>query len=198
MRASTLVALAIPLLLSVFPAMAVSGQVQDEAGAVVDGVRVCHYLEASHIELMCVGTRDDGYFELPDSKRKIRVRIAAPGYFAQSIPSTGHATVILRRSPTLVVKLVDRETSEPIESGDVFVIYASATKKGPFPVNAAGVRISRILEEGEIRILARADGYLFDGEEAVTLKPGEERVVIVKLSPLKEVEEVEEVEEVKD
>ena len=135
---------------------------------------------------MCVGTREDGFFELPDSKRDIVIRIAAPGYFAETVPATGHASVTLRKAPTLIVKLVDRETSEPIESGDVFVIYPSAKKKGPFPVNAAGVKISRILEQGQIRILARADGYMFDGEEEITLEPGEERVVIVKLSPVKD------------
>jgi len=178
--------LVLVLLFSTVPALAVSGQVVDEQGEYVEGVRVCHFQTTTLRELMCVGTREDGFFELPDSKPKVVVRIAAPGYFAETIPSKGHATVILRKAPTLVVKLVDRETSEPIESGDVFVIYPSAKKKGPFPVNAAGVRISRILEEGQIRILARADGYMFDGEESVTLEPGEERVVTVKLSPVKD------------
>ena len=186
MRGFTPAILVLVSLCSVMPALAVSGQVQDEQGKYVEDVRVCHVLPPNFRELMCVGTREDGFFELPDSKPDVLVRIGAPGYFAETIPSKGHATVVLRKSPTLVVKLVDRETSEPIDSGQVFVIYPSAKKKGPFPVNAAGVRISRLLEEGEIRILARADGYMFDGEEAVTLEPGEVRTVIVKLSPVKD------------
>lgn len=186
MRRTATVAIGIWLMLSTLPVLAVSGQVHDEQGAFIEGVRVCQYQPSIRSELMCVGTREDGFFELPDSERDVVIRITAPGYFPESVPSTGHSTVILRPSPTLIVKLVNRETSEPIESGDVFVIYPSAVKKGPFPVNRSGVRISRILEEGEIRILARADGYLADGEEAVTLEPGEERVVTVKLSPIED------------
>ena len=90
---------------------------------------------------------------------------------------------MLKRSPTLTVRLLDDSNGEPIERGEVFVIYSSATMKGPFPTNRAGVKISRVLQSGDVRVIGKAQGYEESQPQALTLEPGKESEVALRLRP---------------
>ena len=78
------------------------------------------------------------------------------------------------------MRLVDAD-GEPIDEGEVWIIYPTATRKGPFPVNRAGVRISRLLEPGEVRVIGQAEGYEDSVPVAVELEPGKESEATVTL-----------------
>ena len=111
------------------------------------------------------------------------IRASAEGYFPETVPALGHQTIVLERSPTLTVRLLDDSNGEPIDSGEVFVIYSSATMKGPFPTNRTGVKISRVLQPGDVRLIGKADGYEESKPQAVTLEPGEQSEVSLRLRP---------------
>ena len=97
---------------------------------------------------------------------------------------------MLKLSPTLTVRLVDDSNGEPIATGEVFVIYSSATMKGPFPTNPAGVNISRVLKPGDVRLIGKADGYDESKPHALTLEPGVESEVSLRLRPKSEAKKV--------
>jgi hypothetical protein len=167
------------------PALAVTGTVTDVAGEPIEDARVCHLQLETGREIYCVGTDEEGGFEVVDSGVN-DLRISAEGYFPESVPATGHHVIVLELSPTLLVRLVDATTREPIAKGEVFVIYPSAKKKGPFPANRAGVRITRVLRPGEVRLLALADGYEPGGPLSVTLEAGKESEATLELRPSSE------------
>ena len=129
----------------------------------------------------CTLTDESGRFELPNSNRQIR--LLGAGFLPKFVPGRGHHVIELERSPTLRVRLIDARSGEPIDKGEVFVVYASAAKKGPFPTNRAGVRVTRVLKPGDVRVLGRAEGFEESQPRAVTLKPGEETEVVLELTP---------------
>ena len=164
------------------PALAVTGTVTDAAGLPLVQARVCYFQKETNIEQGCGNPSKTGTFLLPDSKR-LMIRASADGYFSQTVPALGHQAIVLERSPTLTVRLLDDTNGEAIESGEVFVIYSSATMKGPFPTNRAGVKISRILRSGEVRLIGKADGYEQSEPQAVILEPGKASEVSLRLIP---------------
>jgi hypothetical protein len=164
------------------PALAVTGTVADTEGEPIDRARVCHLQLESGREIYCVDTDERGRFEIVDSEVN-ELRISAPGFFPETVPASGHHAIVLEQSPTLLVRLVDATTRESIEEGEVFVIYPSAKKKGPFPANRAGVRITRVLQPGEVRLLASADGYEPSEPLSVTLERGKESEATLELRP---------------
>ncbi len=170
------------LLFSAGPALAVTGTITDAAGRPLEQARVCYFQTETNLEQACSNPTKAGTFELPDSQR-MQLRVGAEGYFSQVVPARGHQAIVLLRSPTLTVRLLDDSTGEAIDSGEVFVIYSSATMKGPFPANRAGVKISRILRSGEVRLIGKAEGYEESKPQAVTLDPGKESEVSLRLVP---------------
>jgi hypothetical protein len=140
------------------PARAVSGVVTDTEGKPVVEARVCHFQPETGLEQLCVATDEQGRFEIIDTEY-MSVRVSLPGYFPETVEAQGHHEIVLEQSPTLTVRLVEASTRQPIDSGEVFVVYPSASKKGPFPTNQAGVRIARVLQPGEVRLIGRAEGY---------------------------------------
>ncbi len=164
------------------PALAVSGSVTDTSGKPIAEARVCHYQVETNIEPLCVETDTEGRFEVIDS-RSLKLRVSAPGYFPQTVEALGHHEVVLERSPSLRVRLVDATTKEPIDQGEVFVIYPSARRKGPFPANRNGVLITRVLDPGQIRVIGRAEGYADSEAVPVKLERGQESEATLELEP---------------
>ena len=111
------------------PALAATGIVTDVLGAPMEKVRVCYFETRSKTEMGCTETNAKGVFSLPDS-RGMLLRASAEGYYPEAIPAVGKHTVVLERSPTLTVRLLDATSGEPIDSGEVFVVYSSAKMKG--------------------------------------------------------------------
>ncbi len=178
----TLLGVALTLLVGGAPALAVSGTVTDTDGRPLEQARVCYFQTETNVEQGCANPTKTGTFLLPDS-RHMMIRASAEGYFPETVPALGHQTIVLKRSPTLTVRLLDDSNGEPIEVGEVFVIYPSATMKGPFPTNRSGVKISRVLQPGDVRLIGKADGYEESKPQAVTLEPGEESEVSLRLRP---------------
>lgn len=166
--------------LTVIPALAASGEVIDADGKPVAGATVCHVPPNSAVDLLCVESDERGRFDIMDSEENT-LRIAADGFFPESTPATGHHVVTLRQSPSLFVLVVDAATEEPLDESEVFVVYPSAKRMGPFPARQAGVRILRILEPGVVRVIAKAGGYEEGSPVEVTLEPGEASEVVLKL-----------------
>ena len=162
-------------------AWAVTGYIRNAEGETLEGITICYHQASINLDQMCVTSNVDGSFEVPDSSA-LTLRVKATGYYAQILPAAGHHEIVLERSPTLTVRLVDAATGEPIESGEVFIVYPSARQKGPFPVNRAGVRIARILELGEVQLLATAEGYTLDKPQRVELERGKQTEVTLKLT----------------
>jgi len=164
-------------------ALAATGTVADTEGRAIAEARVCHFQTETKVEIYCVGSDARGHFEIVDSEVN-QLRVSAEGYFPETVPASGHYAIVLVRSPTLLVRIVDASTGEPLDEGEVFVIYPSAKKKGPFPANRAGVRIARVLQPGEVRLIAHAEGYAPGDPFAVTLEPGKESEATLELRPL--------------
>jgi hypothetical protein len=177
---------ALTLLVCGAPAvLAVTGTVTDADGQPLEQARVCYFQAETNVEQGCTNPSDTGIFQLPDSRHML-IRVSAEGYFPETVPALGHQTVVLKLSPTLTVRLVDDSNGEPIATGEVFVIYSSATMKGPFPTNPAGVKISRVLKSGDVRLIGKADGYDESKPHALTLEPGVESEVSLRLRPKSE------------
>ena len=163
-------------------ALAVTGTVTDTDARPLEHARVCYFQTSTNVEQGCTNPTKTGTFMLPDS-RHMMIRASADGYFPETVPALGHQTIVLKRSPTLTVQLIDDSNGEPIDSGEVFVIYSSATMKGPFPTNRTGVKISRVLQPGDVRLIGKADGYEESKPQVVTLEPGKESEVSLRLRP---------------
>jgi len=160
---------------------AVTGIVNDADGAPVNEARVCYFQYG--VEQICALTDEDGAFELPDNDA-MPIRITADGHHVETRPAVGHHEVVLRESATLVVRLVDAGTGDPIEKGELRVVYSAEKQVGPFPTNAAGVMIQRVLKPGEVRLVGKSEGYR-DGElPAVTLANGKKTEVDIELVKL--------------
>jgi hypothetical protein len=164
-------------------ALAATGTVKDSEGRPIADASVCHFQTETKVEIYCVGSDARGHFEIVDSEVN-ELRVSAVGYFPETVPASGHHAIVLERSPTLLVRLVDAETRRPLAKGEVFVIYPSAKKKGPFPTNRAGVRIARVLQPGDVRLIAHAEGYAPSEPVALTLDPGKESEATLELRRL--------------
>jgi hypothetical protein len=166
---------------AVAPALAVEGFVVDADGKPIEDARVCYVV--GNAELFCSETNDKGRFELPGSLQD-GIRVVADDYLPRTILVAEATTpVVLERSPTLLVKLVDASNGKPISEGQVSVVYSSGQFHGPFPVNASGVRIRRVLRPGEARMLVVAAGYRQPQPQPIDLVPGKETEVSIELQP---------------
>ena len=161
-------------------ALAVSGTVTDTDGRPLEQARVCYFQLETNVEQGCTDPNKTGSFSLPDSKHMM-IRASATGYFPETVSALGLHTIVLKRSPTLTVRLLDDSSGEPIESGEVYVIYSSAAMKGPFPTNRNGVKIGRVLQPGDVRVIGKAEGYAESKPQAVILEPGKEIEVSLRL-----------------
>lgn len=167
------------LLVAAGPVSAATGHVFDADGKPIAGARAC--LVAGGAEGLCSITDGNGYYGLPDSEVPW-VRITASGFLPKQVAAVDHeAPITLDRSASLLVRLFDLESGAPISKGQVFVIYPSGAKKGPFPTNAAGVHVAS-LDPGEIVVKGVAEGHVEEKSAAQILRGGSELTVILKLA----------------
>jgi hypothetical protein len=180
-RATARALIAAGLALSSAAAFAIEGTVVDRGGKPVPSAQVC-YMAGNQVR-RCAPTGDDGRFEMPDTPLDT-LRVAAEGYRVTtvSVADVG-SPIVLLSAPSLLVRLVDAATGEPIEKAEVFVVYPSGREIGPFPVNRAGVRIRRVIQPGKARVRVVAAGYDSGRPHEIELVEGEETEVELRLEP---------------
>jgi hypothetical protein len=166
-------------------ALAVTGQLVDADGRPIADASVCR-AELS-FEQHCVSPDREGRFELPDRSGS-DLRIVAKDHLAKVVEGVGDlGRIVLERAPVLSVRLVDASTGEAIAKGEVVVVVArdgENDERGPFPANAAGVKIQRLLPAGAVRVLGRAVGYRESEPQAVELVAGKESSIVLRLEPV--------------
>jgi len=172
--------LGVLLSLSAGTVWASSGVVIDPQGDPLEGVRVCYTVVGT--EQLCVSSDENGKWVLPQS-RVDTIRLTLGGYLPKNIAGGDHPEpMILELAATLLVKLEDI-SGEPIEEGEIEVVYSSGERIGPFPISrASGTRI-RTLQPGPVVIIARSVGYTDGSASESELQGGEETVAIVRLKP---------------
>ena len=163
------------------PALAVTGTVSDENDEPMKGATVC--LFHKNMELRCEDTDARGKFELP-TRADLSIRVMVKDYLPVIRPAEGNHRIKMTRSPVLFVRLVDAVSGKAIENGEILVVYPTSVKKGPFPVGRAGVRITRVLRPGDVRILVDAKGYRESMPRPVVLEAGLESELIIELVPV--------------
>ncbi len=167
------------LVVAAAPALAVTGTIVSPDQKPIEGARVCYMLGES--EGICGLTDKRGFFELPTSSVD-RLRISAPGYLPRVIAAvTQNAAIVLDEAGGIWVRLKDK-AGEPISSGEVHLLLSNGARKGPFPVNAKGVRV-KSLAVGEYRVLASSPGMSQARAHAATVEAGKEVIVEVTLVP---------------
>ena len=187
----TLKGLLVPLLWGVLassasPVLAISGQVVDVTGKAVKGARAC--LVIANREGLCAETDEVGYYRLPDSDVS-KVRISAAGFLPSMVAAVDmDRVIVLDRAASLSARLLDDASGESVAEGSISISYKTGRKRGPFPVNAAGVLI-RTLTSGEVLVWAEAEGYRKTEDKLITLKPGERYEIVLRLLPVEVSEE---------
>jgi hypothetical protein len=162
------------------PAMAeATGRVVAADGAPVVGAEVCTYKGGEKID--CVTTDDTGRYRMA-KPTLANVLIQAKGYVTQTVPAEPQREpVVMAKTATLLVKVVDAITGEPISKGSVSLSLPSGRKVGSaVPFNRAGVRLST-LTPGETMVRAEAEGYEPGGPLVVDLVSGQEKTLVVPM-----------------
>ncbi len=155
-----------------------TGRVADVDGKPIAGARAC--LVQADAEELCVDADAQGHYELPSSAVS-GIRITAWGFLPKVIAAADRdAPVVLERAAILRARLVDADTGKAIAKGDLRIAYASGTTKGPFPTNAAGVRVNA-LPPGEAVPMARAPRYREEKGPIVRLEAGHETEIVLRL-----------------
>ncbi len=176
LRTATLV---LALMGAALPASAFEGTVVDGAGRAIQGARACYVV--GNVELICSSTNEAGEFELPDSEVDF-LRVVADDYLPRSLSAAATvAPITLDLAPTLFVRLIRGGDGKPIADGQVSVVYSSGQLRGPFPVNASGVRIRRVLPPGDARLVAVADGFKQATARPVKLEAGKHVEIEIEL-----------------
>jgi hypothetical protein len=175
--------LAVGVALAAGPALGLTGSVVDDRGQPVPFARACWVRQG--VELICVEADARGVFDLPGSELQ-EIRLSADDLFPRTLPAAevARGPIALERSPVLTVRLVRAGTGEPIAGGEVVVVYPTGKEVGPFPVNANGVRVRRVLPPGDVRVIARAPGFAELPPRALTLVGGQAIDLKLELEPL--------------
>jgi len=165
------------------PATALSGKVVDVEGQPIANANACLIVDG--VPGFCSTTDKNGEFDLVDTD-VTRMRVSAEDFQPKYLPAvTQEEPIVLRRAAWIHVRLVDSATGEPVANGKVTLTYPSGVRKGPFPVNRAGVRVGQ-LPAGEVVVSVAADGYRPADGPGAKLVAGEESAVTVQLEPLEE------------
>lgn len=160
-------------------AWALTGTVEDLTAKAIEGARACYLLGGT--ESLCVLTDKRGFFELPTSNID-RVQISADGFIPRTVAAIQQsAPIALTRSGALWLRLVD-PTGDPIAEGEIYLVLPNGARKGPFPVNANGVRI-RTLPVESYRVVVRAPGYSQTKSISTLVEAGKEIKLDVPLVP---------------
>jgi hypothetical protein len=159
----------------------VTGQVLDAARKPLAGAHVCYL--AGMEEKDCVSADAEGRFSL-GLEPYDRVRVVAEGHLPHVFltASPPASPIVLERTPVLVARLIDARSGRALR-GQVTVLFPTGASKGPFPANEVGVRISRVLEPGTVRVTGVAHGYRESLPREVTLVGGREATLVIELEP---------------
>jgi len=162
--------LMVMLLLAVMPAMALSGKVVSETQEPFPGATVCYMVPGSRG--ICVETDDAGDFTLPDSITD-EIMVTAEGHIPITLQAiTVREPIVLKQAASLRVRLVSLDTDDTLDQGELWLIFPSGKRQGPFPVGLAGVLINR-LAPGRYRLLGSVDGFVQHVAVSVDLIGGE-------------------------
>jgi hypothetical protein len=165
------------LLSAARPALAVSGRIVDEAGEPVPGARAC--LRSGHQDAVCTQADETGYYRLEDALLTT-VRITAPGYLPEEVAAVDQeAPVVLRRSATLFVRVVD-PAGEPLAGGTIRIVLVSGRQIDGLPFNRAGVRVAD-LAPGTLTVRASLAGWEEVDPPTVEVVAGQQTDVVVRL-----------------
>jgi hypothetical protein len=156
-----------------------TGTIVGSDGKPIAGVSACIYKDGE--QLKCTETDSEGHY-----------RLEHPGYPNLLLEKKGYKTtavsasplsepVVLVQSASLLVKVVDAVSGEPIASGAVSLNLPSGRKLGsPVPFNKAGVKLGT-LSPGDTMVAAEALGYEPSGPLVVTLVGGESKELTIRL-----------------
>ncbi len=174
-----ILALGLVLVASTGSFWAVSGFLVDPAGEPIEGAKICYLL--GDTEGLCTTTDERGFYTLVDAPIDT-VRITADGYLSRLVAAvTQEGPIRLEHAASLLIKLVDADSGEAINGGEITLTYSSGHRQGPFPSNLKGVSISGI-KPGRVLIGGNAEGYQPSPFEERKLKPREQTVVELKLT----------------
>jgi hypothetical protein len=155
--------------------------ITDAEGVPVPAARVC-YVQGDREQSCGFGGLDGRY--TAEKGGLDTIRIMADGFLPATLSIVAQqGPVVLQRAPTLWVRLIDDTTEQAIAEGQVFVAYPNGRRKGPFPSNRAGVRIRRVLEPGEVLVVAEVAGYRQEGQAKVELVGGVETRLDIRMVP---------------
>jgi hypothetical protein len=161
------------------PAGAASGRVAGPDGKPLAGARACIQVQGG--QGMCSDTDADGWYRLPETSLP-RVRITAPGYLPKNVAAVDQeGIIVLERAAALRARLLDAESGEPIAGGELTLASPSGRKRGPFPVNGAGLKVAT-LAPGRVVPRASAPGYRDAVGHEVELRAGTETEIVLRLT----------------
>ncbi|HEX5042958.1 MAG TPA: carboxypeptidase-like regulatory domain-containing protein [Candidatus Polarisedimenticolaceae bacterium] len=161
------------------PAGAASGRVAGPDGKPLAGARACIQVQGG--QGMCSDTDAEGWYRLPETSLST-VRITAAGYLPKSVAAVDQeGIVVLERAAALRARLLDAESGEPIARGELTLASPSGRKRGPFPVNGAGLRVAT-LAPGRVVPRGSAPGYRDAVGQEVELRAGTETEIVLRLA----------------
>src|SRR5262245_60666192 len=171
--------LLLTLVLSSSFAAAVSGRVAGPDGKPFPGARAC--IQVQNGEGICATTDAEGWYRLPETTLP-GVRITAAGYLPQSVAAVDQeGIIVLARAAALRARLLDAESGEPIAKGELILASPSGHKRGPFPINGAGLKVAT-LAPGRVIPRGSAPGYRDAVGQEVELRAGTETEIVLRLS----------------
>jgi CheY-like chemotaxis protein len=113
--------------------------------------------------------------DLPGTKVLVLTMHDDVGYLRRVLASGGSGYV-LKQAASLRVRLVSADTgdtNDALDHGELFLIFPSGKRQGPFPVGSAGVIINR-LAPGRYRLLGSVDGFVQHVAVSADLLGGEQ------------------------
>lgn len=162
---------------------AAEGRVVDDKGHPLAEVRVCTML--GNVELACAETNDEGRFGLGTGEIA-RLRFVAEDFLPRDIELGDLPDpVVMKRAPSLMVRVVEAGSKKPVGGGEIYVVYSTGVRRGPFPFNQAGLRVRRALEPGEVKLVVELKGYeVVTSPDGLRLQEGRETEVLLEVKSI--------------
>ena len=159
--------------------LAASGRVAGPDGKPLAGARACIQVQGG--QGICSDTDAAGWYRLPETTLP-KVRITALGYLPRNVAAVDQeGIIVLERAAALRARLLDAASGEPIAKGELMLASPSGRKRGPFPVNGAGLKVET-LAPGRVVPTGSAPGYRDAVGEEVELRAGTETEIVLRLT----------------
>jgi hypothetical protein len=157
-----------------------TGTIVGSDGKPIPGVSACIYKDGK--QLKCTETDSEGHYRL-EHPGYPNLLLEMKGYKTTSVPASPLSEpTVLVQTASLLVKVVDAASGDPIPTGMVSLNLPSGRKLGsPVPFNKAGVKLGT-LSPGDTMVVAEAIGYEPSGPVVVTLVGGESKELIIRLT----------------